>query len=201
MHACHFYDDSDQLIAAMVPYILAGLRGKERCLWVAAPPLPGREAIQALRAAWDGTDDALQDGALRILASDQWYSGSAGLKEIGIVELWLKEEERALAEGYNGLRIAGNTSFLKPGDWPILMEHERAATARFNGRRIVVLCSYSRAQCDDQQAHEVAQVHHCAFERPDADWRLAPAPDAPMGANGGNRRERRPPADQPPAAA
>jgi hypothetical protein len=33
-----------------------GLRGSERCLWVTAPPLPARDGVQALRAAWDGVD-------------------------------------------------------------------------------------------------------------------------------------------------
>ena len=42
-HACHFYSSTDQLVAALVPYAVAGLRGNERCLWVTAPLLPARE--------------------------------------------------------------------------------------------------------------------------------------------------------------
>jgi hypothetical protein len=37
------------------------------------------------------------------------------LKGLDVIQFWLEEEERALAEGYNGLRITGNTSFLTPG--------------------------------------------------------------------------------------
>jgi hypothetical protein len=173
MHACHFYGDRDQLVAALVPYFIAGLRGNECCLWVAAPPLPAREAVRALRAAWDGADDAIQTGALRILDFGHWYTSPARLKEPDVVEVWLKEEERALAESYNGLRIAGNMSFLEPGNWPALMEHEQAVTARFNGRRIVALCSYALSQCNDRQMSEVMRTHHCAFERSDADWQVA----------------------------
>jgi hypothetical protein len=40
------------------------------------------------------------------------------------------EEERALAEGYNGLRIAGDARFLTAGDWSTFMEYEHAATSR-----------------------------------------------------------------------
>jgi hypothetical protein len=67
MHACHFYSSTDQLAAALVPYVVAG------------------------------------------------------------------EEERALAEGYNGLRIAGDARFLTAGDWSTFMEYEHAATSRCNG--------------------------------------------------------------------
>jgi hypothetical protein len=169
MHACHFYGNSDQLVAALVPYAVAGLRGNERCLWVTAPPLPARKAVKALRAAWDGADDAIQAGALRILDFDHWYASAAGLKGLDVVELWLEEEKRALAEGYNGLRIAGNTSVLKPGDWSTFMEYEEAVTARCNGRRIVALCSYARAECNHQQMSEVMHAHHCTFDGPDPD--------------------------------
>jgi DcmR-like sensory protein len=85
-------------------------RACERCLWVTAPLLPTHEAVQALRAACDDVDDAIQAGALRIL-------DSARLKGLDVVQFWLDEGERALAEGYNGLRIAGNTRFLTAGDW------------------------------------------------------------------------------------
>jgi hypothetical protein len=176
MHACHFYSDRDQLVAALVPYFVAGLRGNERCLWVTAPLLSAREAVQVLRAAWDGADDAIQAGALRILDFDRWYAGSARLRGLDVVRLWLQEEERALAEGYDGLRISGHTSFLAPGDWLMLMEYEQAVTTHFNGRRIVSLCSYAMAQCNDQQMSDVVQAHHCAFERPDADWQVVASP-------------------------
>ena len=168
MHACHFYRNRDQLVAALVPFSVAGLRSNERCLWVTAPPLPAREAVEALRAAWDGVDEAIQSGALRIL-------DPARLNGLDLAQLWLDEEERALAEGYNGLRIAGNTSFLTPGDWSTFMEYEQAITARLNGRRIVALCSYPLAQCNDQQASEVMHAHHCALDL-DAHWQVVAVP-------------------------
>src|SRR5437763_1628783 len=80
MHACHFYSNADQLIAALVPYFIAGLHAKERCLWLAAPPLSAREAMKALHAASQGLDDALRDGALRIL-------DTVGLKGLDPVQL------------------------------------------------------------------------------------------------------------------
>jgi hypothetical protein len=178
MHACHFYDDRDQLVAALVPYFVAGLRGNERCLWVTAPPLPAREAVQALRAAWhdDGVDDAIQSGALRILDFAQGYAIPARLKALDVVQLCLKEEERALAEGYSGLRIACNMSVLEPGDWSALMENAPDLTTRFNGRRIVTLCSYPRTQSNERQASEIMLAHQCVFERLDSDWQVVAVP-------------------------
>lgn len=172
MHACHFYRTRAELVDALVPYFLAGLRRNERCLWITAPPLPANEAMQALHSAWDGMDDAIEAGALRILDFDQWYASSARLKGLDVVKFWLEEEERALAAGYSGLRITGNVTFLKPGDWPTFMEYERAVTARFDGRRIVALCSYMLPTCTPQQVRDVMDAHPCAFDRPDANWQV-----------------------------
>jgi hypothetical protein len=172
VHACHFYSNRDDLVATLVPYFVAGLRNNERCLWVAAPPLPAREAIRALRAAWPAVDDALASNALRILDHEHWYADSQGLKGLDVVQLWLQEEERALADGYAGLRITGNTSFLAPDEMRPFINYEHAITARFNGRRIITLCSYALAQCDEAQLGQVMQAHNCTFERPDADWKV-----------------------------
>src|SRR5690349_20368667 len=74
IHACHFYTGREELVRALVPYFKAGLENNERCLWVCASPLPAREAVQALRDAWGGVDDAIQSGALRVLDFEQWYA-------------------------------------------------------------------------------------------------------------------------------
>jgi hypothetical protein len=163
MHACHFYSNSDELVAALMRYFIAGLRAKERCLWLTAPPLPAREAMQALRAQWGGIDDALHHDALRIL-------DAVRLKGVDVVQLCLKEEERALAEGYHGLRIAGGTSFLASGDRTAFVECEQAMTAHFRGRRIIALCSYARG--NSRQMSEVTQVHDCALVHSESDQRL-----------------------------
>jgi hypothetical protein len=188
MHACHFYADRAELVAALVPYCIAGLRGNERCLLVTAPPLPASEAIQELRAAWVGIDEAIQMGALRVLDFDQWYASSGGLKGLEVVQLWLEEEERALAEGYSGLRIAGNTSFLTPKDWATFMEYEEAVSARLSNRRIVALCSYALAECSKARMDQVIQTHHCGLERAKANWRVVPNGDGGLIESGDDHR-------------
>jgi hypothetical protein len=169
MHARHFFSTRRELAAALVPYFAAGLRANERCLWVTASPLPAREAIRALGAAWDGVDDAVHTGALRILESEQ-FTG------LDLMPFWLEEEKRTLAEGYHGLRIAANMSGLTPDDWATSMEYEQTASAALSGRRIVMLCSYVLMQCNDWQTSEAMRAHHCALERPDAHWQVVAVP-------------------------
>jgi hypothetical protein len=172
LHACHFYQSRQELVDALVPYFVAGLRNNERCLWVTAPPLPASEVAPALEVAWEGVGDAVAKGALRILGHDQWYANAAGLTGADVVQVWLEEEKRALADGYAGLRITGNVTFLDEAGWQTFMDYERALSPSLYSRRIVTLCTYSLEQCSARQMVEVMRAHDCAFDRPDLSWQV-----------------------------
>ena len=66
-------------------------------------------------------------GALRVLDFDRWYLDTSGLKSEDLIQLWLQEEDQALADGYSGLRVSGNISFLTPEQWPAFMAYEKSA--------------------------------------------------------------------------
>jgi hypothetical protein len=172
LHSCHFYSDRQQLIDALVPFVLAGLQAKERCLIIASAPLPARDLVRELRQSWDGVEEAFHSGALRVLDFDRWYLDTSGLKSEDLVQLWLREEEQALAEGYSGLRVSGNISFLTPEQWPAFMAYEKSVSANFSNRRIVALCSYVLEDCIGDRKDQVLRAHGCAFERLDQDWQV-----------------------------
>ena len=172
VHMCHFYERREDLAAALVPFFIAGLRNQERCIWITAEPLRAADARQALRDAGFDADAAIAAGALAILDFSDWYAEKENLKGNQVVELWLAEERRALAEGYRGLRITGNVTFLEPGDWPVFMEYEALVNQAFQGRRIVTLCTYSSRDCGAAEMLDVVHRHNCALDRPDEGWQI-----------------------------
>lgn len=171
LHMCQFYTGRDELAAALVPYFAAGLRRNERCIWVAAEPLPAAQAALALRDAGIDVDAALAGGALRLFDYSDWYAENERLRGSDVVQLWLAEEQRALAAGYRGLRITGNVTFLQPGDWAQFMEYEALVDRTFAGRRIVTLCTYQRS-VGAAETLDVLHRHTCALDRPDAGWQI-----------------------------
>lgn len=176
LHACHFYKDADELLDALVPYFLAGLYNAERCLWVTAPPLTAAQAARALESAWPGSRKAMQKGALSIAHFGGWYDGARAGSGQAVIDAWLREEERAFADGYSGLRIAGNPSFLEPEDRAAFLRYEREVSVRFDGRRIVALCSYALEDCSAAEASAVVHAHNCAFHKADAGWHVLSRP-------------------------
>ena len=175
LHMCHFYRGREDLAAALVPFLAAGLRRNERCIWITAEPLPVAEAKAELRKAYIDADEALRKGALVIRDYAEWYLAAGEAQGSSVTALWLAEEERALAEGYSGLRATGNASFLTHDTWRGFMDYEAEANKAIQGRRIVALCSYSHERCGALQVGEVMRHHNCSVTRPNGDWRMITA--------------------------
>ena len=94
-----------------------------------------------------------------------------------MVDLWLAEEARALGDGFAGLRITGNVTFLARGeDWRVFMDYEELVNRSFVGRRIVTLCTYQHGEhpgaCGAAELYDVMQRHKCTLDRPDEGWQI-----------------------------
>jgi hypothetical protein len=172
IHMCNFYKTREDLVAALVPFFAAGLRNNERCIWITARPLHALEAIAELEKAVPDARAAIASGALVVRDYDDWYAEAGSLRGNQVVDLWLAEENRALAGGYAGLRITGNVTFLRSEEWELFMEYEELVNKAFQGRRIVTLCTYSLDTCGPAEVFDVVRRHMGALERPDEGWQV-----------------------------
>lgn len=178
IHFCHFYTDRKDLADSLVPYFRAGLENDERCLWLTADPFPSTEAQGELASVLPSLPRLIQEGSIRILDADRWY---AGLQTTDVIGRWLQEEGKALAEGYRGLRIAGNTSCVKRQDWDALMRYEDAFSKSIAGHQIVAICNYSLRQAKATDLFEVARHHQHTLCRDDRQWEVVDEAYGPMG--------------------
>jgi hypothetical protein len=85
---CQAYDSQDSLIALALPWFRQGLENDERCIWQVGGELTVAAARRAL-------------SEMRDYSADQVDIVAAGAID------WLREESRALGQGYRGLRICG----------------------------------------------------------------------------------------------
>lgn len=173
---CHFYPSRRDLVDNLVPYFAAGLRNDELCVWVTADPLPVDEAKGELSRVVPDVDKAVREGRLKILEAGGWYETALRMSPGDMVALWLEQEQKALARGFRGLRVTGNTSFLTPPTWDAFMDYEHVLSRAFYGRRVVAICSYHRQHCGAGEMTDVLHHHHCALERSDAFWQVSEAP-------------------------
>ena len=179
IHLCQLYQERQELLDSLTPYFKAGLRLDERCLWITAPPLTALEARAEMAKLLPDIDAIIQAGRLRIIDASDWHAGTDGFRAEQMIGRWLQEEEDALAQGCNGLRIAENASFLMQLDPAALMEYEHAVTEAFQERRIVALCSFNLHQCEATDVFDIIRGHHFTLDRPDDHWQVLEPIDSP----------------------
>jgi hypothetical protein len=171
LHMCHFFPTRQELIDSLVPYFEAGIDNNERCIWVTSSPLPAQDALIEISKS-EKLMRAITSAQLRVFDAVEWYGKPETFDADQVIERWLEEEQRALADGFHGLRITGNTSFVSRASWNLLMEYERKLHDRIKDRRIIACCTYLREQCGSVEVLEVVRCHHGSLDRTDDHWNL-----------------------------
>lgn len=169
-HFCHFYRGKDELLESLVPYFEAGLKNNERCLWVTSEPFRAGEACGELEKRVPQLASLIEEGQIEIRDFGDWYQSETKLDDVA--GAWMQQEQDALAQGFVGLRVAGNASFLKRELWTEFSEYERKVNRLFEGRRIVALCSYDLRQCQVSDIFHVVRNHRFTIDRRDGVWEV-----------------------------
>jgi hypothetical protein len=139
---CHFYRSDDDLATLLVPYFRQGLQDAERCVWlVRGSSEKARQAIAALG------DSQYSPDQLEIDDAADWVDDEAR---------WKREESRALAQGYHGLRVCGEGLHLNGGT---------------EGLRIKALGTY---RAGSVPVGDVARSYHAALVKQAGCWQRVP---------------------------
>jgi len=169
-HLCQFYQTEEDLIDILVPYFKAGLENNEFCMWVTSQPLEVEEAKAALKAAVGDLDDYLEKGQIEILGYGEWYTQTGTFDSDSVLAGWVKKENEAIARGFDGLRLTGNTFWLEKGDWRAFTEYEAAVNDVIGRHRMIALCSYALDRCDASEVIDVVSNHQFALIRRNGEW-------------------------------
>ena len=126
-HFCHFYETKQDLLDTLVPYFKAGLESKEFCLWVVSNSelITVEEAKGALAQAVPDLDRHLSDENIEILNGHDWYLEENVFNLERVTSAWDAKLKRALALGYDGMRVSGDTFWLGEKDWKDFCAYEK----------------------------------------------------------------------------
>ncbi len=162
-HFCHFYETEEDLAEILVPFFRSGLEAHERCLWVASEPLDVDQARGALRVEVPDLEKREAEGQIEFVSVQEWYERNGSLGPEEVLEAWIRRAERARAEGFEGLRITGNTYWLKREQWDDFVGYEAMVAEAFREQPILALCSYCLGRCDKKDVMDVFGTHDFAL--------------------------------------
>jgi hypothetical protein len=123
-HFCQFYQTKQDLLDILVPYFKAGLENNEFCMWITAEPLNEEEATEAMLKAVPDFAQYAARGQIEILPHTNWYLQDGVFDGQRVLDGWVDKLNQALARGYAGLRLTGNTFWLERNGWEDFTEYE-----------------------------------------------------------------------------
>lgn len=173
-HICYFYGNGKELSDAVIPYLQAGLANNERCVWICAEPIDAKAATALLETDYPQLARLLETKQLILIDYDQAYLSNG--EEFNIPEVlnwWTAELSKAIAAGFDGLRVAGDLSWLKSKQ-ALLAYEERFCTFSMQ-TPVIALCCYPLTQMDHVEILDIAYVHHFVLAFQDSKWRLVPS--------------------------
>ena len=169
-HFCQFYDTEQDLLDVLVPYFREGLASHEYCLWVTSAPLSKEAAKAALRTAVPDLDEHVAQGRIEILDHRDWYLRSGKLSTSDVLHCWVDRLAAAREQGFEGLRLTGNTFWLEASDWQDFARYEKAVNDVIGQYPMLALCTYSLAKCRTNEILDVVANHEFALVRRGASW-------------------------------
>jgi PAS domain S-box-containing protein len=169
-HFCQFYQTKEDLMDVLLPYFKAGLENNEFCMWVTSQPLNVEKAKEAIRVAVPDFDVYLEKGQIEIIPYNQWYVKEGVFDSNRVLNGWVEKLNQALANGYDGLRLTGNTFWLEKEDWNAFVDYEEDVDRVLDNYQMIALCTYCLEKCNAKEIIDVVVNHQFALIKRDGKW-------------------------------
>src|SRR5437879_5600569 len=175
-HVCLFYETKRDLLDTLVSYCKAGLESQEFCLWVVAEPVREEEARHALKQVVPDLDRYLADHSIDVVSAGDWYLQDGTFDLRRVMRGWHERLALAMARGYAGVRVTGDTAWLEKKDWKDFCEYEETLNESIANQRLAVLCTYPLAACGAAEILDVARTHQFAIAKRHESWEIIETP-------------------------
>jgi hypothetical protein len=191
-HLCHFYSTVEELISIAAVVIARGLEDGYRCLWIGDKKRellfrgalelrqPGlyrrgtgvetfdeRRLVDLGQAEDTWTQQHISAGALLCIADRSALSVEGKFDPYKIISFQLTEIDRAVRDGFAGLVVVQDMTWLADSGATNqqLLKHEAAADAVFayQNRPLIALTQYDRQKTDAGLVAELLKLHRLSI--------------------------------------
>jgi Signal transduction histidine kinase len=162
-HICGFYQTKKDLFDILPAYFESGLKNNEYCMWVISEPITISEAKLALKTSIPNFDLFYKLGQLEIINHSEWYLKFGNFDGKRVLDGWLEKVESALTSGYEGIRICGNTTWLKRRYFRTFMDYESEVEKQIGSLKMIALCTYKLDQCNFHEVIDIVNNHQFSF--------------------------------------
>ena len=176
-HFCQFYQTKQDMADIVVPYFRAGLEANELCIWVTSDFLTREDALAALQEGVPNFAAYLEKGRIEVFPYTDWYLKGGKFDLRRTLDMWMEKHDRALASGYDGLRVSGTPYWIdNKQDWDDFACYEAEINNVIGGTRLLVLCTYALQKCGVVEILDVVKNHEFALAMNLGRWQIVNMP-------------------------
>ena len=154
----------------LVPYFKTGLENNELCLWITAQPLEAEEAKETLRGAVSDFDSYLAKGQIKIISYTCLHVARHIYDSERVINYWIEKLNNALENGYSGLRLSGNISWVEKKDWGYFVDYIGKLDDIIGKYRMIALGSYLVDKYSTIDIVEVVSNHQFSLSKKEGKW-------------------------------
>ena len=127
-------------------------------------------AKEALGKAVPDIDVYLDQGQLEIISYFHWYVNDGAFDSNRVLNGWVEKLNKALSNGYDGLRLTGNTFWLAKEDWEDFVDYEKDIDRVLGNYQMIALCTYNFDRCNSTETIDVVSNHKFALIKKKGEW-------------------------------
>jgi HD-GYP domain-containing protein (c-di-GMP phosphodiesterase class II)/CheY-like chemotaxis protein len=159
-HLCAFYSDAKTQFSYIVPFITGGIESDKKCLYILDENTRG-DLIKAFLDAGYSIDKALKSGQLVLYTKRETYIKDGYFEPEKMINLLKETEKQALAEGYSGVRVTGEMTWVlaNPDDLGKLIEYENLLNSFIPGSKVSAICQYNEELFVESVLIDVVATH------------------------------------------
>ena len=114
----------------------------------------------------------LEGGQIEIVPYTQWYLKEGIFSRRRILNAWSDKLSQALHNGYDGMRVTGNISWLRERDWRNFSKYEEEVNNLIGKNPMLVICAYSLSKCGANEIIDVMKNHRLVLIKRGGNWIL-----------------------------
>jgi hypothetical protein len=158
-HVAFFFKNNADRLAFVIPYMVSGLRNRERCVYIADRNSTS-DVVAGFKEAGVDVDAATASGALSVVAKEHAYLRHGIFEPAKMIADLDRDVRSALRDGFSGLRVTGERSWALdlPSALSRLCEYEEELRRRWPAQ-LGGLCQYDESLFPADVVERMAGCH------------------------------------------
>lgn len=158
-HMVILYDREEEMVEYLAAYIHSSLIHNNRCIYITNDEMDETIVLEKIESLSLGME---QDGDFIVLNKEEAYSKEGRFNPDKMIEFLRRLAEEAVADGYRGLAVTGEISWVLDYEdgRELIIEYEWKLNEQiFDRYPVTALCRYNMTKFSDEMIINIIQLH------------------------------------------